>query len=466
MVYDSLFGPWGRIIIVALVASFIVLALLLIACFLTPGCIGYECTRKHGIAKQSKTSMGEIGEKTEIWKNKGTKDMRLHDVSYRSWRLGSLYDTGTIGEANESRRKAFDEVASHRGSNDTVSSTANLIRADARKMEASEKPQQSKRAESEFLPELTMSLQYLPSFDGGAVGKLIIGIEALSNLPPKQYNCSLEPYVVLNIVKPKQTWSRGNHQKLHSFKTRGIRHTASPIYRESFVVADAKLREIKEWSLDIVVHDFDKYANHTELCSLKVPLKDAKKMLASPEIHMVNYHMKPSHQEFGNILLGISYLPTAQRLSVNVVKLRNLKFTPAVSSVEVFNPYVKVLMLNGKTGKSIKKKKTRWLRSNAQPEFNETLTFDLSYEQLDNVQFLVVLCSKISPDEGNVATIGNGERVSDSEDSINNSLQRIRDVFIGKVALGKGVKGSAERLHWFSVLQNPRKFVNVWHVLK
>lgn len=42
-------------------------------------------------------------------------------------------------------------------------------------------------------------------------------------------------------------------------------------------------------------------------------------------------------QEFGSILLGLSYLPTAQRLTINVMKLRDLKFVPAVASVEEFS---------------------------------------------------------------------------------------------------------------------------------
>lgn len=59
------------------------------------------------------------------------------------------------------------------------------------------------------------------------------------------------------------------------------------------------------------------------------------------------------------------------------------------------DPYVRVLMLNGKTGKKLKKRKTRTLHACAQPEFNETLTFDVTYDQLDTVQFLIVLCSKV-----------------------------------------------------------------------
>lgn len=64
--------------------------------------------------------------------------------------------------------------------------------------------------------------------------------------------------------------------------------------------------------------------------------------------------------------------------------------------MSITDPYVRVLMLNGKTGKKMKKKKTKFLHAIAQPEFNEILTFDLAVTQLDTVQFLVVLCSKVN----------------------------------------------------------------------
>lgn len=59
----------------------------------------------------------------------------------------------------------------------------------------------------------------------------------------------------------------------------------------------------------------------------------------------------------------------------------------------------------------------------------------------------------------------NSDHQSDSEDSVNFSHKQ-KDISIGKIALGKGVRGGTERLHWFSVLQNPRKLVTVWHTLK
>ncbi|XP_024944754.1 synaptotagmin-5 isoform X2 [Cephus cinctus] len=385
------------------------------------------------------------------YKGRPNENVKLNDVSYRSWRLGSLYENGASDCISENPGSQRQSVNSNNVPFEPIdtSSTVNLI--------SSDKPKKDNKGK-EFPTELTMSLQYLPPSDGNIIGKLVIGIEALSGLPPKQYSSVLEPYVALNIVK--LSWTNRKKEKLHSFRTRGVRHTASPIYRETFVVADVKPHEVKEWTLEIIAYDHDRYANHTELCALRVPLKEVKKLFQSPEIHLLNYQMKQSYQEFGNILLGISYLPTAERLTINIMRLCNLKFQPAVANLSKFNPYVRVLMLNGKTGRKMKKKKTKFLKATAQPEYNEVLTFDLTHNQLDHVQFLVILCSKVILDES-----PNCDHPSDSEESVN-SYKKSQDIFIGKVALGKGVRGPTERMHWFSVLQNPRKIVSSWHTLK
>jgi hypothetical protein len=67
-------------------------------------------------------------------------------------------------------------------------------------------------------------------------------LQALSGLPPKHYNCTMEPYVSLDVFK--QFWTHRKKQKLYSFKTKCIRHTASPIFRESFVIAGATTKDI------------------------------------------------------------------------------------------------------------------------------------------------------------------------------------------------------------------------------
>lgn len=45
MVNDELFGPVGQIVVYGTAVIVLIIAILVIACFVTPGCIGYECVR-------------------------------------------------------------------------------------------------------------------------------------------------------------------------------------------------------------------------------------------------------------------------------------------------------------------------------------------------------------------------------------------------------------------------------------
>jgi hypothetical protein len=42
-------------------------------------------------------------------------------------------------------------------------------------------------------------------------------------------------------------------------------------------------------------------------------------------------------QDFGDLLFGVSYLPTAQRLSVSVIKASDLKYLEIVDSIANFS---------------------------------------------------------------------------------------------------------------------------------
>lgn len=113
------------------------------------------------------------------------------------------------------------------------------------------------------------------------------------------------------------------------------------------------------------------------------------------------------------------------------------------------DPYVRVIQLNGSTGRSIKRKKTAFKHGTECPEFNETLTFDLSPNQLETTTFLVLLCSR-TLDEG-----------SDGQTD-----KKSKDKCLGKVALGSHVVGKQQRDHWLSVIQNPRRVMSAWYTLR
>uniref|UniRef100_T1GVE5 C2 domain-containing protein n=1 Tax=Megaselia scalaris TaxID=36166 RepID=T1GVE5_MEGSC len=86
-------------------------------------------------------------------------------------------------------------------------------------------------------------------------------------------------------------------------------------------------------------------------------------------------------------MVTCAYLPSAERLTVIVIKARNLRVVDDVKNTS--DPYVKVSLWNN--GKKIKKRKTGVLRSNLNPIYNEALTFDISKETLKNSTIEVIV---------------------------------------------------------------------------
>ncbi|NXW37449.1 SYT12 protein, partial [Phaetusa simplex] len=75
----------------------------------------------------------------------------------------------------------------------------------------------------------------------------------------------------------------------------------------------------------------------------------------------------------GEILLSLSYLPTAERLTVVVVKAKNLVWTNGKGTAA--DPFVKVYLLQD--GRKISKKKTAVKRDDTNPVFNEAMIFSV-----------------------------------------------------------------------------------------
>lgn len=92
--------------------------------------------------------------------------------------------------------------------------------------------------------------------------------------------------------------------------------------------------------------------------------------------------------ELGDLMVSMSYLSSAERLTVVLIKARNLRVVD--DSRNSSDPYVKVSLIHN--GKKIKKRKSGVYRSTVCPVFNEALTFNISKDILKNclIEFLVV----------------------------------------------------------------------------
>ncbi|KAJ7411636.1 hypothetical protein WISP_101838 [Willisornis vidua] len=136
--------------------------------------------------------------------------------------------------------------------------------------------------------------------------------------------------------------------------------------------------------------------------------------------------------DLGEIMFSLCYLPTAGRLTLTVIKCRNLK---AMDITGYSDPYVKVSLLCD--GRRLKKKKTTIKKNTLNPTYNEAIIFDIPPENMDQVSLLI--------------SVMDYDRVGHNE-------------IIGVCRVG----GSAEGLgrdHWNEMLAYPRKPIAHWHPL-
>ncbi|NXS74817.1 SYT12 protein, partial [Pandion haliaetus] len=136
----------------------------------------------------------------------------------------------------------------------------------------------------------------------------------------------------------------------------------------------------------------------------------------------------------GEILLSLSYLPTAERLTVVVVKAKNLVWTNG--KVTAADPFVKVYLLQD--GRKISKKKTAVKRDDTNPVFNEAMIFSVPAIVLQDLSLRVTVAE--CGEDGHADNTGH--------------------VLIGPAASGMGIT------HWNQMLATLRQPVSMWHTLR
>ncbi|XP_062479376.1 synaptotagmin-12 isoform X1 [Pezoporus occidentalis] len=135
----------------------------------------------------------------------------------------------------------------------------------------------------------------------------------------------------------------------------------------------------------------------------------------------------------GEILLSLSYLPTAERLTVVVVKAKNLVWSEGKGTAD---PFVKVYLLQD--GRKISKKKTAVKRDDPNPVFNEAMIFSVPAIVLQELSLRVTVAE--CGDDGRADNTGH--------------------VLIGPAASGMGTT------HWNQMLATLRRPVSMWHPLR
>ncbi|XP_076344481.1 synaptotagmin-2-like [Tachypleus tridentatus] len=287
--------------------------------------------------------------------------------------------------------------------------------------------------------------------ENGDLGQLEILIQEVQQLRARPYGGSCDPYVRIQVLKGKgrKRRSKSSRSLKFEFHTKTCKKTQNPLFRERFS-ADLSCTELKDCFLKLCVFDDERFANDTNLGEVLVPLREVVKVEISEEV-LYTFDLEEPKQDYGEILFGLSYLPTAERLTFNIVKANNLQ--PITEEVEHFAPYVRVLLI--RNGKLLKKKKTSTRVGTISPSFNESLTFDIPSTEMENVVFLVVV-SHHDPQDGGVSS-------PESPTSSSGSMKR--DRYVGKVLIGSCARGTAQH-HWSAMKQSLRERVTQWHTLR
>ncbi|XP_014226767.1 synaptotagmin-4 [Trichogramma pretiosum] len=287
------------------------------------------------------------------------------------------------------------------------------------------------------LGQLVFKLRYLVEQNA-----LVVTVVACKDLPARgggsggggnhSGGASSDPYVKLQLLPDKQ----------HRTKTRVLRNTRDPVYDEDFTFFGISLAQLQKISLHFVVMSFDRYSRDDVIgevvCALsQVPdLEIAQNQQLTLCREICPRSLKIQSQGRGELLVSLCWQPAASKLTVVVLKARNL---PKMDVTGLADPYVKIYLLYN--NQRIAKRKTHVKKRTLNPIFNESIVFEIpnGAEGLGKISLEFALLD--------------WDRVTKNE-------------VIGRLEIG-GPKCQGSALnHWNEVCNSPKRQIADWHKLR
>uniref|UniRef100_A0A336K0W5 CSON011185 protein n=1 Tax=Culicoides sonorensis TaxID=179676 RepID=A0A336K0W5_CULSO len=256
------------------------------------------------------------------------------------------------------------------------------------------------------VPEETKgSVHLMITYDPSA-GLLTVRLMEAQNLHPREFSGTADPYAKIRLLPDKST----------VYQTKIHKKTLNPVFDEDFVF-EVRSTTITRRSLEILMYDFDAYSRHVCIGGLTIALSQVE---LSDRVELWKQLASCPDQnqkiELGDLMVSLSYLPSAERLTVVIIKARNLRVVDDTRNSS--DPFVKVSLVHN--NKRLKKKKTTVFRNTVNPVFNEAFSFDVSKDMLKTslIEFLVLHDSLLGTNEllgraviGNKSDIRQEERI-------------------------------------------------------
>ncbi|XP_069677708.1 synaptotagmin-12-like isoform X2 [Periplaneta americana] len=257
-------------------------------------------------------------------------------------------------------------------------------------------------------------------YDSDSADLVVSVLEAKDLVGGTDNSSSLDTYVRVYLLPDKTT----------NMQTRVYRKTNCPSYKEKFLFG-LEASEFTKRSLTFYVYASDKFSN-TLIGEAELKLCDVTpRQPVTTWLTLTDTGQRGT--QFGELMFSLSYLPTAERLTVVIVKARNLRFPQGRDSGD---PFVKVYLLQH--GKKVHKKKTSTKKGERSPIFNEAMIFSVPAHTLQTIQL----------------------RVTVAENTGEPRAYSIGHVIVGTQASGKALS------HWNQMLSSLRKPIAMWHPLR
>ncbi|XP_061079353.1 synaptotagmin Va [Conger conger] len=279
------------------------------------------------------------------------------------------------------------------------------------------KKEGEKEAEKENLGRLEFTLDY--NFTDT---QLIVGILQAQDLAAMDMGGTSDPYVKVYMLPEKKK----------KFETKIQRKNLCPVFNETFTFK-IPYAELGGQTLVLQVFDFDRFSKHDVIGQVKIPMSSVDLARPMHEWRDLQSADKEQQERLGDVCISLRYVPTAGKLTVNVMEAKNLK---KMDVGGLSDPFVKVVLQH--CGKRIKKKKTTVKKNTLNPYFNESFSFEVPFDQIQKLQVII--------------TVYDYDKLGSND-------------AIGKTFIGYGASGVGLR-HWSDMLANPRRPVAQWHTLQ
>ncbi|KAM4617758.1 synaptotagmin-8 isoform 1-T4 [Discoglossus pictus] len=287
--------------------------------------------------------------------------------------------------------------------------TASLVQPDLDGLQKAER--------NEYRGRLQYSLEYNYQKE-----EITVIVKQAASLKAMDSGGTSDPYVIVFLTN--------DNRKKH--ETKVYRKTLNPVFNESFTFQIPKA-DIPENDVVMQVYDFNRFSKHDVIGELRLPLGEVDLQHVIEEWKELGAAGKNEQERLGDICFSLRYVPSTGKLTVVILEAKKLKM---MDSDGFSDPYVKVQLALNK--KKWKRKKTAVKKNTLDPYFNESFTFDVTLEQMKNVDLIISVWD---------------------HDKVNKNEQ------IGKVFLGCGASGNALR-HWSDMLAHPRRPMAQWHKLQ